>query len=240
MIANTTYHWVRRQLALELMSIDAVLTSDSNHPLVVTRGKERGFKLKLHETNPDAPLSPFYLNLRTPDNPKQGPLTPTIVDLAARCMLTLSMDNKKLDTELRPDAVAGVPRAGDPFALDVARLSGRPFLQMNKVTIDGQRRVTSIVNADTPQGSSVLLVDDLITSADSKREAIEVLRDAGLKASHVIVLVDREQGGREELAKLGCTLHSVYTITDLLDLYVEEGKMTPQLRNSIRTYLGST
>ena len=32
----------------------------------------RGFRLKLHERNPSAPLSPFYFSLRAADNPKAG------------------------------------------------------------------------------------------------------------------------------------------------------------------------
>ena len=71
---------------------------------------ERGFILKLHEKS-DAPLSPIFLNLRTPDNPKPGPLTPEIVNLAASCMQALELEKR-----LTFDAIVGVPQAGELFA----------------------------------------------------------------------------------------------------------------------------
>ena len=54
------------------------------------------FKLKLHEKNPNAPLSPIYLNLRTPDNPKPGNLTLKIVAQIGRLMYFTAF-RKKLD-----------------------------------------------------------------------------------------------------------------------------------------------
>jgi uridine monophosphate synthetase len=233
----TAYEETRIGLALALMDVGAVLTSASDHPLVIERdgpnGKERGFKLKLHEKKPEEPLSPIFLNLRTPDNPKPGPLSPEIVDLSARCMREVQ---RRARFEF--DAVAPVPRAGDPFGSALARLSGKPCLQMNKVDQngDGHRRVTSLVNVDA-RGTAVL-VDDLITEADSKKEAIDVLRKAGLLVRDVLVLVDRQQGGREELAKIGCVLHSVFTIGELLDIYVWEQRMDRETCSNIRAYLG--
>src|SRR3989344_4810594 len=97
-MGSSGYNKARYDLAIALLDDGAVLTAASCHPLVVERkgqnGKERGFKLKLHEKNPLAPLSPFYLNLRTPDNPKPGPLTPEVVDLGAYCMLLLARRRK--------------------------------------------------------------------------------------------------------------------------------------------------
>lgn len=72
----------------------------------------RGFKLKLHEKQPDAPLSPFYLNLRTPDNPKPGPLDVMIVK---KIGLQLFAFAETLG--LQYTHIAGVPRAGQPFAI---------------------------------------------------------------------------------------------------------------------------
>ena len=84
-MTNANYQENQRQLAQALLEVGAILTAESDHPLVITRdgsdGPERGFRLKLHEKTPLAPLSPIYLNLRTPDNPKPGPLTLEIVEL---------------------------------------------------------------------------------------------------------------------------------------------------------------
>ncbi len=213
---NVKYKEARHYLALMLWDIGAMLTAASDHPLVVERGLERGFKLKLHEKNSDDPLSSFYLNLRTVDNPKPGPLTPKIVDLAACCMFELC-----LERTLMFDAVVGVPRAGDPFAQAFARFARTTCLTMDKWEHKEKRCIASLKGYVPASVKKVLVIDDLITKADSKREAIEILRDAGMYVTDVMVLVDREQGGSERLAKIGCTLHSVLTITEMLDLYVE-------------------
>ncbi len=217
---NVKYQKTRHDLALMLLNSGAMLTDASNHPLVVEREgpnrKERGFKLKLHEKNSDDPLSSFYLNLRTADNPKPGPLTQEVIYQAAWCMFELFLERK-----LTFDAVVGVPRAGDPFAQAFARFARTTCLTMDKWEHEEKRCIASLQGHVPALVKKVLVIDDLITKADSKHEAIEILRDAGMDVTDVIVLVDREQGGHERLAKMGCTLHSVLTITEMLDLYVE-------------------
>lgn len=222
----------RYNLAMALMNVGAILTSESDHPLVVTRGDERGFKLKLHESKPSAPLSPIYLNLRTPDNPKAGPLTPEIVDLAALCMLDAV---ESIRSEF--DSVAGLPNAGDPFAESLARYTGKPLLMLGKLTSGETRRIATITKPIPDNVMSTLLVDDLVTGADSKLEALNVVRGAGLVACNVVVLVDRGQGGRKELIEAGCDLHAVFGILELLNMYVEARKLSEATFHRIVTYL---
>ncbi len=233
----SAYHKARYNLALALMDIGAVLTKDSVHPLVVERkglkGMERGFKLKLHEKNPDAALSPFYLNLRTADN-KSGPLTKEIVEHSASCMQMLIERSG-----LTFDGVAGVPRAGNPFAEVLSRFTGRPLIVMDKYEHGGKRQIASLVGKVPPSIKKALGVDDLITRADSKIEAREILEHEGIKVNDFIVLVDREQGGYDQLMKRGCCSHAVFTISELLDFYVDAGKMSDRLHVDIRTYLAA-
>ena len=225
------YDRIRGDLAVAYMKIGAVLTRESDHPLVKTRGKERGFLLKLHEKNPDAPLSPFYLNLRTPDNPKKGPLTPEVVDLGAYCMLLLARRRK-----LEYDVVIPVPRAGDPYAESFGRQANVPCYFLDKDESGEKRRI--VLRGGLPASiKRALLMDDLITEADSKGEAIEAVRDDAT-VHDLIVSVDREQGGGGHLKKWGCTLHANFTISELLDFYVLRGMMKRDLRTEIRTYLG--
>jgi uridine monophosphate synthetase len=235
---SSAYHKARYQLAIALTDIGAVLTKDSDHPLVVERngpnGKERGFKLKLHEKNPDAPLSPFYLNLRTADN-KSGPLTKELVDLSASCMHMLAIGEG-----LAFDAVVGVPRAGDPFAEALARFSGKSLIVLDKYEHGGKRSIASPKGKIPTSVKKAVLVDDLITKADSKIEGVRVMQDENITVDDVVVLVDREQGGYDQLMEWGCHLHSVFTISELLDFYVAEEKMSPQLRDEIQNYLAKT
>ncbi len=57
------------------MEVDEAITGlaeDLFAGKVVQVDTKEGFKLKLHETNPDEPRSPIFLNIRTPNNPKPG------------------------------------------------------------------------------------------------------------------------------------------------------------------------
>lgn len=189
------------------------------------------FKLKMHEKHPEAPLSPIYLNLRTPDN-KDGPLQTVHVNAITHCMRCVS-ENAKLSYSV----VAGVPYAGDPFATAFVQRSECGLIRLDK-TRNGDKRCISEVHLGAWEaGSTVLVIDDLITQADSKIECIRALEQGGLHVKDVLVLVDREQGGREQLAKLGYTLHSVFTLTELLEFYVTEGKISPEKRDEVLTYV---
>jgi orotate phosphoribosyltransferase len=209
---------VERQLAASLFDIGAI--------------KFGSFRLKLHENNPEAPLSPVYLNLRTPDNPKPGPLTPEMVEMASQCMYWITRSSALLYM-----LTAGVPHAGDPFAARLAHHSDVALLKLKK-TKDGDRRAITDIKAGalTPGGLTVL-VDDLITKAESKLEAIKVLEKHGLCVKDIVVLVDREQGGKEKLTRWGYKLHSVFTLRQLLEHYVEDGKIDIATRDKVLGYL---
>lgn len=189
--------------------------------MIFTRGafKFGAFKLKLHEKNPDAPLSPFYLNLRTKDNPTNpGPLIDQDCDLIASALWWLAMENC-------PDfqAVAGIPYAGDPIIAALERLVPEPryfrIIKLLKVVGAGKRQIVPLPGFDYHRGEKVLIFDDLVTRADSKIEAIRAVEASGSVVNDLIVLVDREQGGKSQLSAAGYSLISCFTITDLLHYY---------------------
>jgi len=58
------------------------------------------------------------------------------------------------------------------------------------------------------------MVDDVATTGGSVIQAIEAARAAGATVEHALVIVDRQEGGAENLAKLGVKLHSVFVGND--------------------------
>lgn len=213
-----------QRLARELFDIGAV--------------KFGAFKLKLHETQPNAPLSPIYLNLRTAKNPKPGPLSPKVLDQIGLNLYRLSDDRALNFTH-----VVGVPRAGDPFAEALAemaeRMSGKFFrvLRLNKDEEKDKRQVGNQITGLYRQGDRVLVVDDLVTKADSKLETISALEKADLNVVGVVVLVDREQGGVRQLREAGYTLVTVFTLSELLDYYLEISYIDKLKRQEVLDYL---
>lgn len=221
----------KEELALKLFNAGAFLDKSKS-----PAGK--GFKMKLHEENPAAALSPYYLNLRTPNNPKPGPLTPEIMKDIGRILY-----GKTLGRGFDFDCVAGVPRAGDPFARSFANAHREktkrklPVAKLGKRELKGKRQVTAITNETPGLNGIALVIDDLITKAHSKLEAIGVIESAGLAVDDVLVLVDRQEGGGAELEKRGYLLHSVFNFPWLLEFYLQEKKITQATYDEIEKYL---
>ncbi len=65
------------------------------------------------------------------------------------------------------------------------------------------------------QGSPVALVEDVVTTAGTLIKAIDRTEQEGFKVSHVITLVDRQEGGRELLKKAGYDLIALFTKDDI-------------------------
>jgi uridine monophosphate synthetase len=162
------------------------------------------FRLKLHEKKPDAPLSPIYIDLRLLRS------FPDVIDSAVEICRQLSAD-------FIFDIYADVPTAATPIVAILSHVTRVPMISPRK---DEKKHGTAapIDGVFTP-GQKVLLVDDLITNAGSKLETISVLEDNQLIVSGVVVLVDREQGGRAELEKNGYACRAAFRLTELLEFY---------------------
>lgn len=82
-------------------------------------------------------------------------------------------------------------------------------------------------------GDRVLLMDDLITSGKSLRRAAEAIRTEGGVVTDVIVLLDREEGGKENLAKDKVKLHYLLRTSEAADKLYEIGAISEDQLNII-------
>jgi len=133
------------------------------------------------------------------------------------------------------DRIAAIPYAGLPIGVALALELDRPLIYPRReVKEHGTRR--PIEGAFEPR-ETALLVDDLITRGDSKLEAIAPLETAGLTVRDVLVLIDREQGGAEYLARRGYHLHAVLRLTGVLDALRASDRITPTQHAETMAYL---
>ncbi len=183
----------------------------------------KGFRLKQHEKQPDAPLSPFYLNFRL--------LRSFPYALANSTSLLKYM----WEDVGKCDLLADIPTAITPVVAVLSQKTGIPMVTPREPKAHGSG--AKIDGVFTP-GQTVALFDDLITKADSKFEAISVLQAAGLVVKDVFVFVDREQGGAQQLAEKGYNLHAAWTIHDLLSFYLKRGLVGKAVYDEIVAYLG--
>ena len=169
--------------------------------------------------------SPIYIDLRLLVS------DPALMAIVARAFAGLLAG-------LRFDRIAAIPYGGLPIGQAAALATGAPLIYPRREAKDyGTKK---LIEGRFEKGETVVVLDDLITTGGSKLEAIAPLSDVGLKVTDVAVLVDREQGGREELAAHGLRLHSVLTLSSLLDILVRRGRIGETVRSDVRQALELT
>ncbi len=70
--------------------------------------------------------------------------------------------------------------------------------------------------AGVPAGARVLLLEDVLTTGRSLVQAAEAVREAGFDPVHALVLVDREEGGREALSEAGLPVRAVFCASEVV------------------------
>ena len=156
--------------------------------------------------------SPYYIDLR---------IVPSFPDAFSEvCNIYVKLAEAELGVK-GFDRIAGIPTAGIPFASVLAYRLKRPFLYIRpKARPHGRgRRIEGLLMP----GDRVLLVDDLITTGLSLRKAASAIRAEGGIVSDTLVLMDREEGGKERLKKDNITLHYLLTAREAAKELLELG-----------------
>jgi uridine monophosphate synthetase len=137
--------------------------------------------------------------------------------------------------KLHFDCLAALPYAALPIATAISLQSGWPMVYPRKeIKAYGTRAEIEGVFA---AGDKAAVIDDLATTGGSKFEAIQKLLSAGLQVEDVVVLIDRQSRAKEALAEAGYRLHSVFTLTALLDGWERTGKVPAQQIAAARDFL---
>jgi orotate phosphoribosyltransferase len=118
--------------------------------------------------------------------------------------------------EHEPEAtrVAGPELGAVALAAAASLESGLPFLIVRKEAKDygTANRLEGVFEP----GERVCLVEDVVTSGGAALSAVQALREAGLECGTAICVVDREEGGADELARHAVRLRWLYTASNVL------------------------
>jgi len=125
-----------------------------------------------------------------------------------------SMAREMTTWDSKPDRIAGVVLGSIPLAVALSLHTGIPFVMVRKEKKEhGTGRQ---IEGALELGENVLVVEDVITSAGSSAEAVNIIRAVGGKVAEVITVIDRQEGGEAKLAELGVRLHALLTAEDVL------------------------
>lgn len=131
--------------------------------------------------------------------------------------------------------VCGVPYTALPMATVICSTNQIPMLIRRKETKDyGTKR---LVEGAVNPGETCLIIEDVVTSGSSVLETVEVLQKEGLKVTDAIVLLDREQGGKDKLEAQGIRLHSVCTLSRMLEILEQQKKINTEMVEKVKRFI---
>jgi len=113
------------------------------------------------------------------------------------------------------DKIMGVPTAGVPFATMVSQKLAKPMLYYRKER--KEHGVRKKIEGNMERNDRILMIDDLITTGLSVIEAAEAARAQGGIVCELVVLLDREQGGREHIRANNIEPHVLFSISEAFE-----------------------
>jgi len=112
------------------------------------------------------------------------------------------------------DRIGAVALGGVPLGAVASVKSGLPYVVARKE--QKEYGTGNVVEGELDEGDRVVVVEDIVTTGSSAVEAVEKLREAGAVVDDIVVVVDREEGGRENVEGTGLRMHALTTAEDLL------------------------
>jgi uridine monophosphate synthetase len=134
------------------------------------------------------------------------------------------------------DLLAAYPYAALPIGVAISLATDLPLIYPRKTA--KSYGTGKLVEGEWQLGQRAVVIEDLITSGDSILQAIAALKATGLIVTDAVVLIDREQGGSRALAELGYTVHSVMTMSWLLDTLERLERISSRKRARVARELG--
>jgi uridine monophosphate synthetase len=165
--------------------------------------------------------SPIYIDLRR------------VISYPAIFTRVINAYSQKL-VNLSYDRLAAVPYAALPLTGALSVRLQRPMIYPRKeVKAYGTAQK---IEGDYQPGQVVIPIEDVITTGGSLLSTIQTLERAELVVRDVIVLVDRQQGGKANMETAGYKLHAILTLRFILDTLRENGAIDQKTHARVVNY----
>ncbi len=176
---------------------------------------------------------------------KSGATSPYYVDLARLLSAPKELCNiadaaadkiKALMASERIDKLASIELKGALIVPSIACRVNLPCVVVRKE--EKAYGVTGrIAGADVAEGDNVLFFDDVVSEGLSKLEGTKPLKELGAQVKHLMVVVNREQGGKENLEKAGYTVHALAKISEIADSLYRSKSISKEQLDAVLNYI---
>lgn len=171
--------------------------------------------------------SPYYIDLaRLLSEPKH---LCTIANVAAKqirqIMISDALD-KLASIELKGALIAAVIACQVDLPCIIVRKEAKAY------GVTGR-----IAGANVSKGDRILFFDDVISEGLSKIEGIKPLQELGGNVKHLLIVVNREQGGKENLEKLGFKVHALTKVSELVNSLYQNNHISKLENQEVLAYL---
>lgn len=174
------------------------------------------FKLKSGLT------SPFYIDLRLIVS------FPEIVEMIAS-LLAEKIKNLKFDS------ITGIPYTALPIASVLSIKLNKPLIYQRK---EPKAYGTALsIEGVYKKGDTCLVIDDVMTTGESKIELADAFKAAGLNIKDFIIVVDRSFEGQKFLEQHGYNLEAIVTITEMVAILLEEKLITSAQKQAVEKFM---
>lgn len=117
-------------------------------------------------------------------------------------------------------AIGGLELGSVPISIAVSLISCQKGRPINTFIVRKDKKghgTGQKIEGDFKKGDRVIVVEDVITTGGSAAQAIKAIENKALDIVKVLALVDREEGGREHLERLGYPVVSLFTKAELIE-----------------------
>jgi orotate phosphoribosyltransferase len=128
--------------------------------------------------------------------------------------------------DLKPDGIGGLTFGADPMAVATAFVSELKGSSINAFSIRKTRKdhgIVKWVEGDMHPGQRVVIIDDVATTGGSTIKAIERAGSEGLDVVKAVILVDRQEGGLENIRQHVRDVAAIISRDELMKQYEKMG-----------------
>jgi len=130
-----------------------------------------------------------------------------------RLLTAIAAEMAKLLPVSECDGLAGLELGGVPLATALSLQTGVPCFYVRKEA--KTYGTCNLIEGGVKEGSKLVVIEDVITTAGQVCTSIEQIRAAGYTVEHVIAAIDRQAGGAAKINEIGCSFAAVFTLAEL-------------------------